>query len=85
MINKVLEAKRANDLAHLWHNYEELVQTIRDVLNQRKMVCLRDKISEHKDLASFDAFGHHTKSMLQSNLIAKESSIALVKLKTTKF
>ncbi|CAG8766255.1 11664_t:CDS:10, partial [Gigaspora margarita] len=84
MVDKVLEAKRADGLARLWQNHEEvfiyeqtgppdfddvtqlfihdykLIRTMRDVLNQRIMLRLRDGISDHKDLASFGAFGHRT-------------------------
>ncbi|PKY13967.1 hypothetical protein RhiirB3_175427 [Rhizophagus irregularis] len=37
---------------------------MRDVLNQRIILHLRDGISDHKDLASFGAFGHRTEVSL---------------------
>ena len=45
------------------HDYK-LVWTMRDVLNQRIMLCLRDGISDNKNLASFGAFGNHTEVSL---------------------
>ncbi|CAG8498273.1 4134_t:CDS:2, partial [Funneliformis caledonium] len=88
IIDKVLEAKRADGLARLWQSHEEvfiyeqtgppnfddvtqlfihdykLVRTMRDVLNQRIILRLRDGISDHKDLASFVAFGHRSEISL---------------------
>jgi len=88
IIDRVLEAKRADGLARLWQSNEEvfiyeqtgppdfddvtqlfihdykLVRTMRNVLNQRIILCLRDGISDHKNLASFGAFGHHTEVSL---------------------
>ncbi|CAH1766671.1 770_t:CDS:10, partial [Entrophospora sp. SA101] len=84
IIDKVLEAKRADGLARLWQSHKEvliyeqtgppdfddvtqfyihdykLVRAMRDVLNQRITLRLKDGISDHKDLASFGAFGHRT-------------------------
>ncbi|CAG8707842.1 3807_t:CDS:10 [Funneliformis mosseae] len=45
------------------HDYK-LVRTMRDVLNQRIMLRLRDGISDNKNLASFGAFGHRTEVSL---------------------
>ncbi|CAG8573468.1 13406_t:CDS:10 [Funneliformis mosseae] len=88
IIDKVLEAKRADGLARHWQSHEEvfiyeqtgppnfddvtqlfihnykLVRTMRDVLNQRIILRLRDGISDHKDLASFGAFGHRSEISL---------------------
>ncbi|GBC02393.1 hypothetical protein RclHR1_00460031 [Rhizophagus clarus] len=88
IIDKVLEAKRADGLARLWQSHEEvfiyeqtgppdfddftqvfihdykLVRTMRDILNQRIILRLKDGMSDHKDLASFGAFGHRTEVSL---------------------
>ncbi|GBB98286.1 hypothetical protein RclHR1_03190018 [Rhizophagus clarus] len=45
------------------HDYK-LVRTMRDVLNQRIILHLKDGISDHKDFASFGAFGHRTEVSL---------------------
>ncbi|RGB25477.1 hypothetical protein C1646_458377 [Rhizophagus diaphanus] len=45
------------------HDYK-LVRTMRDVLNQRIILHLKDGVYDHKDLASFGAFGHRTEVSL---------------------
>jgi hypothetical protein len=45
------------------HDYK-LVRTMRDVLNQRILLHLKDGVYDHKDLASFSAFGHRTEVSL---------------------
>ncbi|PKK61232.1 hypothetical protein RhiirC2_792128 [Rhizophagus irregularis] len=42
----------------------KLVWIIRNVLNQRIILHLRDGILDNKDLMSFGAFDHHTKVSL---------------------
>ncbi|CAJ0862779.1 6307_t:CDS:2, partial [Entrophospora sp. SA101] len=45
------------------HDYK-LVRTMRDVLNQLIILRFKDGIYDHKDLASFSAFGHRTEVSL---------------------
>ncbi|RIA84133.1 hypothetical protein C1645_880104 [Glomus cerebriforme] len=45
------------------HDYK-LIRTMRDVLNQRIILHLKDGIYDHKNLASFGAFGHRTEVSL---------------------
>jgi len=87
-IDKVLASKRADGLARLWEDHEEvfiyeqtgspnfddvtefhvhdykLVRTMRDVLNQRIILRLKSGLYDHKELASFGAFGHQTEVSL---------------------
>ncbi|CAB4399729.1 unnamed protein product [Rhizophagus irregularis] len=53
-----------DDVTQLFIHDYKLVRTMRDVLNQRIILHLRDGISDHKDLASFGAFGHRTEVSL---------------------
>ncbi|RHZ61740.1 hypothetical protein Glove_346g122 [Diversispora epigaea] len=45
------------------HDYK-LARTMRDVLNQRIIFRLKDGMCDHKNLASFSAFGHRTEVSL---------------------
>ncbi|PKY18322.1 hypothetical protein RhiirB3_431103 [Rhizophagus irregularis] len=64
IIDRVLKSKYADGLVYLWQSNKELVWIIRNVLNQRIILHLRDGILDNKDLMSFGAFDHHTEVSL---------------------
>ena len=53
-----------DDMMQLYIHDYKLIRTMRDVLNQRIILHLKDGIYNHKNLASFSAFGHRTEVSL---------------------
>ncbi|CAG8523158.1 4013_t:CDS:2 [Paraglomus occultum] len=53
-----------DDVTQLYVHDYKLIRTMRDVLNQRIILHLKDGIYDHKNLASFSAFGHRTEVSL---------------------
>ncbi len=53
-----------DDMTQLYIHDYKLIRTMRDVLNQRIIIHLKDGVYDHKNLASFSAFGHRTEVSL---------------------
>ena len=53
-----------DDMMQLYIHDYKLIRTMRDVLNQRIILHFKDGIYDHKNLASFGAFGHRTEVSL---------------------
>ena len=53
-----------DDMTQLYIHDYKLIRIMRDVLNQRIILYLKDGIYNHKNLASFSAFGHCTEVSL---------------------